>query len=204
MTRLLLATRNRHKVREIAAILAAAGAPVELIGLDGYPAAPDVEETGKTLEANALLKAHSGVTYTGLAAAADDTGLFVDALGGAPGVKSARYSGPEATYEANNRKLLAALAGVPAEKRTARFISVVALAAPGAVPVVFKGELAGRIIELPRGANGFGYDPLFVPDGSRLTLAEMSAAEKNRFSHRQRAFGQLAEFLKAAARSPGV
>ena len=198
MTKLVLATRNRHKVREIAAIFAEAGAPVELIGLDGYPAAPEVEETGETLEANAVLKAHSGVTYARLPAAADDTGLFVDALGGEPGVKAARYSGPEATYESNNRKLLAALAGVAAEKRTAKFVCVVALAAPGTVPVIFRGELAGRIIASPRGQNGFGYDPLFVPDGSQRTLAELPAEEKNRISHRQRAFRQLAEFLKAA------
>lgn len=197
MIKLVLATRNRHKVREIAAILAEAGAPVELIGLDGYPAAPEVEETGETLEANAVLKAHCGVTYTRFAAAADDTGLFVDALGGEPGIKSARYSGPEATYEANNRKLLAALAGVPAGKRTAKFMCVVALAAPGAVPVLFRGELAGRIIESPRGKNGFGYDPLFVPEGSERTLAELPAAEKNRISHRNQAFRKLAEHLQA-------
>ena len=196
MTRLVLATRNRHKVREIAAILAEAGAPVELLGLDGFVASPEVEETGETLEDNALLKAHAGVNHTGLAAAADDTGLFVDALGGAPGVHAARYSGENSTYELNNRKLLAELAGVPAENRGAKFVCTVAYAAPGVAPMLFRGELAGRILEAPRGANGFGYDPLFVPDGWGQTLAEMTAAEKNRISHRNRAFRQLAEHLK--------
>ena len=201
MTKLVLATRNRHKVREIAAILAEAGAPVELVGLANWPKAPEVEETGQTLEDNALLKAHSGVTYTGLAAAADDTGLFVEALGGAPGVHAARYSGPAATYESNNRKLLNALANVPAGKRAARFVCLVALAAPGAVPILFRGELAGRILDAPRGENGFGYDPLFLPDGSERTLAELALDEKNRISHRHAAFRKLAEFLKTAARA---
>jgi XTP/dITP diphosphohydrolase len=196
MNKLLLATRNRHKLKEIAAILTEAGAPVELIGLDNYPGVPEVEETGKTLEDNALLKAHAGVNHTALPAAADDTGLFVDALGGAPGPRAARYSGEDATHEANNRKLLAALAGVPASERTAKFVCVVAYAAPGAPTAVFRGELPGRILEAPRGANGFGYDPLFMPDGWGQTLAEMSADEKNRISHRHRAFRQLAEHLK--------
>jgi XTP/dITP diphosphohydrolase len=196
VTRLLLATRNRHKVREIAAILAEAGATAELVGLDGFLGIPEVEETGETLEDNALLKAHAGVTHTGLAAAADDTGLFVDALGGEPGVHSARYSGEHSTYELNNRKLLAALAGVPDGRRTARFACAVAYVAPGAVPVVFRGELSGRILAAPRGANGFGYDPLFVPDGYDRTLAEMPEGEKNRISHRTRAFRQLAGFLR--------
>jgi len=195
MTKLVLATRNRHKVKEISAILAAAGAPVELVGLDNYPKAPEVEETGETLEDNALLKAHSGVTYSGLAAAADDTGLFVEALGGEPGVRAARYSGEDATYESNNRKLLGALAGVPEAQRTAKFVCVVAYVAPGAVPVIFRGELAGRIIDAPRGTSGFGYDPIFVPEGSQRTLAEMPLGEKNRISHRNRAFRQLADFL---------
>jgi len=198
MKKLVLATRNRHKVREISAILAAAGADVQLIGLTGYPQAPEVEETGETLEANALLKAHSAVTYTGLPAAADDTGLFVDALGGEPGARAARYSGEAATYESNNKKLLAALAAVPPEARAAKFACVVVFVAPGAVPVIFRGELAGRIIEAPRGKNGFGYDPIFVPEGFDLTLAEMPRDEKNRISHRSRAFLKLAEFLRAA------
>jgi XTP/dITP diphosphohydrolase len=196
MSKLLLATRNRHKLHEIAPILAEAGAPVELIGLDGFVGLPDVEETGETLEENALLKAHAGVNHTGLPAAADDTGLFVDALGGAPGVRSARYSGELSTYELNNRKLLAELAGVPAERRTARFVCAVAYVAPGAAPKLFRGELPGRILEVPRGSNGFGYDPLFLPDGWGQTLAEMGAEEKNRISHRHRAFRQLAEHLK--------
>ncbi|HOX07234.1 MAG TPA: RdgB/HAM1 family non-canonical purine NTP pyrophosphatase [Planctomycetota bacterium] len=203
MSKLILSTRNRHKIREISAIMAEAGAPVELIGLDNYPGAPEVEENGATLEDNALLKAHAGVNCSGLPSAADDTGLFVDALNGAPGIRAARYAGEDATYEANNRKLLAALAGVPAERRTARFVCVVSYVAPGVAPLSFCGELAGRIIESPRGRDGFGYDPIFVPNGSNRTLAEMSAAEKNRISHRNLAFRQLAVFLRKVARSSG-
>jgi XTP/dITP diphosphohydrolase len=138
------------------------------------------------------------VNHTSLPAAADDTGLFVDALHGEPGPRAARYSGEDATHEANNRKLLAALAGVPERERTAKFICVVAYAAPGAPTAIFRGELAGRILEAPRGTAGFGYDPLFLPDGSDRTLAEMSLDEKNRISHRNQAFRQLAEFLKRA------
>jgi XTP/dITP diphosphohydrolase len=196
--RLVLATRNKHKVSEISAILADAGAPVELVGLENFPGAPEVDETGETLEENAVLKARSAADFTGLAAAADDTGLFVDALGGEPGVKAARYSGEGATYESNNKKLLAALADVPPEKRTAKFSCVVALIVPGRPPLTFRGELPGKIIAAPRGTNGSGYDPIFVPDGSGPTFAEMESGEKNRISHRSAAFRRLAAFLKSS------
>lgn len=197
MNKLLLATRNEHKAREIAAILE--GAPVELASLAEFPDAPEVEETGDTLEANALLKARSACEHVGLPAAADDTGLLVDALDGAPGVRSARYSGPGATYESNNRKLLAELEGAPEGKRAARFECIVALAAPGRTPLFFKGVLPGRIIAAPRGESGFGYDPIFVPQGMETTLAELSPPAKNAVSHRCIAFRRLAEFLRAAA-----
>lgn len=196
--RLVLATRNKHKVAEISAILAAAGAPVELVGLESFPGAPEVDETGETLEENAILKARSAADFTKLPAVADDTGLFVDALDGEPGVRAARYSGEGATYESNNRKLLAALADVPPEERSARFTCMVALIAPGRPPLLFRGDLPGRIAAAPRGANGFGYDPLFIPDGSGPTFAEMETGEKNRISHRSAAFRRLAEFLKTA------
>jgi XTP/dITP diphosphohydrolase len=198
VNRLVLATRNAHKLREIAAILGELRVPVELVGLAGFPGAPDVEETGETLEANALLKARSAAEFTGLAAAGDDTGLFVDALGGAPGVRSARYAGDDCVYEKNNRKLLAELAGLTAERRAAHFECVVALAAPGRPALFFKGVLSGRITDAPRGAGGFGYDPLFVPEGRSQTLAELSAEAKNAISHRCLAFRLLGEFLKAA------
>ena len=194
MSRLVIATGNPDKLREIAAILA----DVETVGLVEFPDAPSVEETGDTLEANALLKAQSAAEHTGLPSAADDSGLFVDALGGAPGARAARYSGPGATYRSNNEKLLAELENVPAEKRAARFACAVALAAPGRAPLFFRGELPGRIIETPRGQNGFGYDPLFEPENMKTTLAEMSAEAKNAISHRSVAFRRLAEFLRAS------
>lgn len=195
MRKLVLATRNRHKVAEIAAILAGAGAPVEPVSLAEFPQAPEVEETGSTLEENALLKARSAAEASGLPAVADDTGLFVDALGGAPGVHSARYAGPECLYEKNNARLLEELRDVPEARRTARFECAVVLAAPGQPPLVFRGVLRGRIALVPRGAGGFGYDPLFVPDGGSLTLAEMSAEAKNAISHRSLAFRALSVFL---------
>jgi XTP/dITP diphosphohydrolase len=193
----VLATRNRHKADEIAAILR--GVPVELVNLEEFPDAPDVEETGDTLEANALLKAGSAAGHTGLAAAADDSGLFVDALDGAPGVHSARYAGPECSYEKNNAKLLKELHDLPAGRRTARFECVVALIMPGKTPLFFKGALPGRIIDAPRGDNGFGYDPIFQPEGMETTLAEMSVEAKNAISHRCIAFRRLGDFVHASA-----
>ena len=196
MNRLLIATRNDHKLTEIGAILS--GVPVELVGLSGFPDAPEVEETGETLEENALLKAESAAGHTGLPAVADDTGLFVDALDGAPGVRSARYAGPECIYERNNARLLAELEGLPPEKRVARFECVVALAVPDKLQMLFRGRLPGRITEAPRGDNGFGYDPIFQPDDMDVTLAELSAEAKNAISHRCIAFRRLREFLIAA------
>lgn len=196
MSKLVIATRNKFKALEISAILSAA--PVELATLADFPEAPEVEETGDTLEANALLKARSAAEATGLAAAADDTGLFVDALDGRPGIYAARYAGPEASYEANNRKMLEELAGVPEKERSARFECVVALVAPGKAPFFFKGAVPGRIIEVPRGENGFGYDPIFQPDDMAGTMAELSPQAKNAISHRCIAFRRMADFLKAA------
>jgi len=195
--KVVLATRNRHKAGEIAAILT--GVSVELVSLADVPGAPEVEETGETLEANALLKAESAAKHSGLAAAADDTGLFVDALDGAPGVSSARFAGPERDFRKNNVRLLAELEGLSPGKRTARFECVVALVIPGRPPFFFKGVLPGRIVEVPRGANGFGYDPVFQPEDMETTLAELSAEAKNAISHRCIAFRRLGDFLKASA-----
>jgi XTP/dITP diphosphohydrolase len=186
--RLVIATKNAGKREEMTAILEEMGVVDEVVtGLDW----PDVEEVGETLEQNALLKARAVVESTGLPALADDTGLEVDALGGAPGVHTARYAGPEATYDDNNRKLLQELEGVA--NRRARFVTVVALVFPDGEYVTAEGSVEGRIAEEPRGERGFGYDPVFEIDGR--TYAEMSLEEKNRFSHRARALTALGKAL---------
>lgn len=196
--KLLIATHNAHKLDEIRAILAAAGlaeAGVEVVGLDAYPDVPESPEDHDTFVDNALQKARFVFDRTGVPCVADDSGLEVDALGGLPGVKSKRYT-PEATAEANNAKLLGALAGVA--DRTARFRCVLALVtADGAWTA--DGACEGCIGEAIRGAGGFGYDPLFLPDGERgRTMAELTAGEKNRISHRGRAFAKLPGLLAAA------
>ena len=189
--RLLVATGNPGKLRELRAILA--GLPLELVGLTelGSGAPPHVEETGDTFLANALLKADAYAAWSGLATVADDSGLEVDALGGAPGVRSARYAGPDASDQANLDKLLAALAGVPPERRTARFRCAAVLADPGLGSWHTEAAWEGRLLEAPSGSNGFGYDPVFVPDGWTLTSAEVDAATKDAASHRGRAFRAL-------------
>ncbi len=187
----VLATANAHKTLEIAEILE----PLGVVLLPRPPEVPDVDETGETLEDNALLKARALLDATGLAAIADDTGLFVDALSGAPGVHSARYAGADATDEKNVVKLLDALASVPDEQRTARFRTVAAVARPDGSVTVVEGVLEGRIIHSPRGLGGFGYDPIFdIGDGR--TLSELSADEKNEISHRGRAFRELVSVLR--------
>lgn len=183
--RLVAATKNPDKAREVAAVLAEVAPGVELVeGLDW----PDVQESGATLEENALLKARAVAAATGLAALADDTGLEVDALGGAPGVHTARYAGPDAGYADNRRALLAALEGVA--DRRARFRTVVALVVPGSGEVLAEGMLEGRITGEERGKAGFGYDPVFEVGGQ--TLAELGEDHKNRISHRSRALTALA------------
>ncbi|MGI8518380.1 MAG: RdgB/HAM1 family non-canonical purine NTP pyrophosphatase [Acidimicrobiia bacterium] len=185
--RLVVASKNSDKIAEIEAVLVASGATGEIVrGLDW----PDVDETEDTLEGNALLKARAVHRATGLPALADDTGLFVDALGGLPGVITARFAGPRATYDDNVKLLLATLGDQ--FDRTATFRSVVALVGSGE-DLVAEGELKGVIINAPRGDNGFGYDPVFEVDGS--TLAELSDEEKNQISHRARALQALVEML---------
>jgi XTP/dITP diphosphohydrolase len=211
--RLLLASANRGKLRELRAILD--GLPVELVGLDGAGAGepPEVEETGETFLENALLKAWAYAAWSGLAAVADDSGLEVDALGGAPGVRSARYAGQGASDQANLDKLLAELAGVPPDRRTARFRCTAVLVDPswgsgGLKPsppergVEWHAEAAweGRLLEAPRGSGGFGYDPVFVPDGWDRTSAEVDQATKDAASHRGRAFRALRPAIAAWAR----
>ncbi|MBH0203155.1 MAG: XTP/dITP diphosphatase [Nitrospira sp.] len=197
MTDILLATRNSDKVRELSALLGDLG--IRIRTLADFPAAPEVEEDGATCEANALKKAREIAAATGLPSVADDTGLEVDALGGRPGVFAARYAGEGATYEDNCRKLLKELDGVPQARRTARFVTVAALAMPGGETRVATGALAGVIADACAGSQGFGYDPVFfVPELGR-TLAELTAEEKNRISHRAKAFRAMADMLRPFA-----
>ncbi len=190
---LVLATKNRDKIREMSEILAPLGIP--LLTLGDFEEWQDVPEEGDTFRANALAKARAVAVFTGHRAVADDSGLQVDALGGDPGIHSARYAGPSGDYEANNRKLLAALVGVPPEKRSARFVCWAALVRPEGEERVVEGIVEGTILEEPRGSNGFGYDPVFVPEGESRTMAELSEAEKNSISHRTRALRQLIPYL---------
>ncbi|WP_112136425.1 RdgB/HAM1 family non-canonical purine NTP pyrophosphatase [Glycomyces dulcitolivorans] len=191
--RVLLATRNAGKVDELRQILAEAAPHVELVGLDAVEEYPETPETELTFAGNALLKARDGVKHTGLATIADDSGLAVDALNGMPGVLSARWAGSTNKDDAaNNALLLDQLADVPDGLRSAQFVCAAAIVRPDGRELVVHGEMPGRVIREPKGANGFGYDPLFVPDGFELTSAEISAAEKNAISHRGKAFRELA------------
>ena len=190
--RLLLASANPGKLRELRAILD--GVPVELVGLAevGKGPAPEVEETGATFLANARLKARAYAAWSGLAAVADDSGLEVDALGGAPGVRSARYAGAGASDRANLDKLLGALQDVPPGRRTARFRCAAVLFDPDSGQEwTAEAAWAGRVTDAPRGAGGFGYDPVFVPDGWDRTSAEVDQATKDAVSHRGKAFRAL-------------
>ena len=194
MIPLLLATRNTHKSREFAELL---GEEFVLSDLSAHPESTEVLETGATFKENARLKACTIARQSPGLVLADDSGLEVDALGGAPGIFSARYAGDGATDEANRRKLLKELARLgSAASRTARFRCVLVLAREGKVLATFDGFLEGEIVRQPRGAGGFGYDPLFRPNGFRETLAEVSAARKNAISHRGRAVRELREFLQ--------
>jgi XTP/dITP diphosphohydrolase len=205
--RLLLASANPGKLRELRAILA--GLPVELVGLEEVPAGgargpgrgrpPKVAETGATFLENALEKARAYAAWSGLAAVADDSGLEADALGGAPGVRSARYAGEDAGDQANLDKLLAELAGVPPERRSARFRCAAVLVDRELGEWSAEGTWEGRLLEAPRGTGGFGYDPVFVPDGWDRTSAEVDQAAKDAASHRGRAFRALRPAIEAWA-----
>lgn len=191
---LLLGTSNRDKARELREILA--GLPWEVRSLSDYPPVSEPEETGSTCAENAALKAEYYGRHFGMACVADDSGLEVDVLGGAPGVYSARYAGAGCSYADNNRKLLAALAGRSWHERTARFVSCAAFWQPGKAVHVETGLCEGHIAAAVSGENGFGYDPVFVPLGEDRTFAEMSPAEKHAFSHRGKAFRQLRAYLE--------
>jgi XTP/dITP diphosphohydrolase len=218
VTRLVLATRNLGKVAELRRILAAAGlgvhreagvdgvdgsirvdgsiGDIEVVGLDAVPDVPDVVETGTTFAENALLKARTVARASGSPAVADDSGLCVDILGGAPGIFSARWAGRHGDDRANLELLLAQLADVPAAHRGAHFDCAAALALPDGAERVVEGRLTGRVRTEPLGVHGFGYDPIFVPTGLDLTTAQLSPAEKDAISHRGRAFRALLPELR--------
>ncbi len=195
--RLVLATLNPHKIIELERILAGGRVAAELVGLGDFPGAPDVAETGATFASNALLKASAVAQFTGLPAVADDSGFCVDALNGMPGVLSARWSGKHGDDLANLRLLLGQIADVPDERRGAHFACAAALVLPSGRQHVSEGTVHGRVTRLPRGENGFGYDPIFVPDNAELTTAEMTAGAKDAISHRGRALRALAPVIAA-------
>jgi XTP/dITP diphosphohydrolase len=196
---LVLATHNAHKVAELRRILSDAGlSQVEILDMGAFPQVPDVVETGTTFAENALLKAHAVAAATQLPAVADDSGLCVDVLGGSPGVFSARWSGRHGDDRANLELLLAQVGDVPDDRRGAHFACAAALAMPGGAEHVVEGRLTGVLLRTPAGTNGFGYDPIFRPDGHAVTTAEMSSAEKDAISHRGRAFRALVPILVTA------
>jgi len=197
MERIVAATHNPGKLREMRRILAPL--PVEVVGLDGWPDAPVPEEDGGSYLENARIKARAALEVTGLTCFADDSGLEVDALGGAPGISSARFDGRSGTPASRNRKLLALLEGAPMERRTARFRAVVVLLEPDGAgdheEHVFEGVLEGLIALEPEGEGGFGYDPVFLVPGEGCTVASLPGARKDRLSHRGRALAAMIAHL---------
>jgi XTP/dITP diphosphohydrolase len=193
-TRVVLASRNAHKIEEMARILDDAGLHVEVVGIDAFDDVPEVAETEASFEGNALLKARAVCTATGVPAVSDDSGLCVDALNGMPGVLSARWSGGAGDV-ANLELVLAQLGDTPDDRLGAQFRCAVALVLPDGREAVVHGEMRGRLVREPRGTNGFGYDPIFVPDGESRTSAEMSSPEKDAISHRGNALRALVPVL---------
>ncbi|GHC44395.1 RdgB/HAM1 family non-canonical purine NTP pyrophosphatase [Streptomyces flavofungini] len=196
MTRLILATRNAGKLTELTAILAAARLDHELLGAAAYPEIPDVKETGVTFAENALLKAHALAEATGLPAVADDSGLCVDVLNGAPGIFSARWAGRHGDDRANLDLLLAQLGDIDDPHRGAHFACAAALALPDGTERVVEGRLLGTLRHAPAGTGGFGYDPVLQPAGETRTCAELTADEKNAISHRGKAFRALVPVVR--------
>lgn len=196
MNRVVLASRNAHKVAEVRRILADANVPIELIGLEDLEVEVyDVPETGATFAENALIKAQSVSDQTGFAALADDSGLAVDALNGMPGVLSARWAGRHGDDAANLELVLNQIGDVPDERRGAAFVCAVVLVHPGGSTITAEGVVTGRLVREPVGENGFGYDPIFVPTGLDLTTAQMTPGQKDSLSHRGRALRALARQL---------
>ena len=189
----MLATRNEHKAIELKRILEQLGLECELLTVADFPGAPEVAETESTSEGNALLKARALSDFTGLAAIADDSGLCVDALDGNPGVLSARWSGATTNIdEANLKLILEQIKDTPLENRGAKFVCAAVAVFPDGKELVAQGEMHGHLLEHPVGENGFGYDPIFVPDGFEISTAQMAACEKDAISHRGKALSELA------------
>ena len=195
MTKLLLATRNPGKLAELQRLLETAVPGVDVIGLRDVEEYPEAPETGATFEENALLKAREAVRYTGLPSVADDSGLTVDALNGMPGVLSARWSGRHGDDDANTALLLGQIADVPDDRRGAAFVCAAALVTPDGTERVLERQWRGSVLREKRGTNGFGYDPVFVPEGLEVTAAELSPDEKDARSHRGQAFAALVPVL---------
>ncbi|MFD6529617.1 RdgB/HAM1 family non-canonical purine NTP pyrophosphatase [Streptomyces sp. NPDC060184] len=196
MNKLILATRNPGKLVELKEILADADLSHDLVSADAYPDIPDVKETGVTFTENALLKAHALARATGLPAIADDSGLCVDVLGGSPGILSARWAGRHGEDLANTELLLAQLSDIAAPHRAARYFCAAALALPDGTERVTHGELAGVLRTAPAGTGGFGYDPIFQPDGESRTFAQLPGGIKNSLSHRGKAFRSLLPVIR--------
>ena len=190
--RMVLASKNAHKLIELRRILEQVGLDIDLVGTQEFPDLPDVDETGSSFAANALLKAREICAFTGLPAIADDSGIAVDALNGMPGIYSARWAGTHGADAANLALLIAQLDHVPANRRGAAFHCAAAIVTPEGDERVVEGTLDGVVITEPRGSNGFGYDPIFMPLGYQVTTAQMSDDEKDAISHRGRALQALA------------
>lgn len=190
---IILATHNRGKMKEMSSILA--HLPVKLLTLDDFPQIGEIPETGETLKENAFIKAETVHQKTGLPALADDTGLEVDALDGAPGVHSSRYDGETATFEDNCRKMMQEMDGIPAEERTARFHTVIAFVSDSGNEWT-EGMVEGRILEKKQGDGGFGYDPLFYYPPLKKTFAELNSEQKNNISHRGKALRNFCQILE--------
>jgi XTP/dITP diphosphohydrolase len=202
--RLLLATRNKGKIEEFRRILEEiAAGEIELVGLDQFPELGDVDETGSTFEENALLKAREMCAATGIAAIADDSGLCVDFLNGDPGIYSARWAGSHGNDAANTKKVLESLAGVPSEKRGAHFTCVAALALPDGRTHIEESRFDGWILDEPVGEQGFGYDPIFRPEGYEISSAQMSAEAKDAISHRGKSLRAIAPHVISLLNSLG-
>jgi XTP/dITP diphosphohydrolase len=193
MTRILLATRNKHKIEEIKTILS--DLPLQVLTLNDFPNVPPLKEEGATFHENSLQKAQAVYDHTKIPTLADDSGLEVFFLNGRPGVVSARYAGEEATDDENNKKLLSQMMGVAPRRRRAQFRAVLTLV-DGRTVETTEGICSGVLAESPRGTNGFGYDPIFLPDGFSLTYAELTAAEKNTISHRAKALATMKHVLR--------
>lgn len=197
MTKVVLASHNAKKLAELARIVAETGAGLEVIGLDDVATYPEPAETEPTFEGNALIKAREAAARTGLPAIADDSGLEVDVLNRMPGVRSARWAGPQHDDADNLRLLLAQVDDVPDELRGARFVCAAAFVTPDGFTHVEHGVMAGRLARAPRGENGFGYDPIFVPDGLDCTSAELSSVDKDAISHRGKAMRAIVPVVVA-------